>query len=934
MPGSEEPRDVVGDAIDAVTLNQEVAWDRCARIATPRERRGLDNLRSLAHFFPHSRTAGYSSASTSASLGGAFAGVFMRNAARAVLAIATVQVAATLLLLPWEWDAYHRDHGELAVYVLTLFLGHAASACLLLLAGRRDPRTALLGAYFLLKATLPPMHMLPAFWWGMPLANALEDSLWELPPQSTLFLYLYAYPFGFAPAFLWAFARECPRIHRRTRLDDFARRMVAVCMVVGFALWGGLVLLHLTWAATPSGFLTVLGLLNVTPNAMSLGAVAVVTLRARAAPPAEKRRVVLFSLGFLLWMGWVTAYDVAEAFSSGSWGANYRPTAFLTLLQLVRFPGMVLLWYAVLASRVPHPLEVIRAGCRWLLVRPGLLGAVAAAPMVGLGWLLAGNPEQEVGAVVADPLARSLFAVAVLMLLVAVARERLLLRLEPWFYPESADQREVLAVATAALARAERVATVGRIATRAARRGCGSAATLLVVAGEQPDVQDFRAPDARIAPLPRTSAINYVLETAGRSVRVHPSDVKSVFELLPPEEAAWVVRAAADVIVPVPGPGTQVVGILVVGRRFDDRLVRPVDVAFLEVLASAAGQAVARLRLLHGPGAGAAEAPAARECPACRYLAGADEPPECDCGTRYVDAEVPRLLAGKYRLTRRLGAGGMGSVYLARDIGLDRDVAVKTLVGSSLPRSMALKPEASTMAQVAHPAVAQVHGVESWRGHPFLVVEFLAGGTLADRLREGPIPAPEAVAVTVQLAEALAALHRAGYLHGDVKPSNIGFTAEGAPKLLDFGLARPPENAAVAGGTMRYLSPEVLSGRPAGDADDVWSLCVVLYEMASGNHPFAGENVEEVADRIRRQHAGAGAGRATAGPAAGTCVTAFAASMLVAARSARPATARAFADALRGAMNRHQGPELPGCSPTIRDPSMRCSLQSRRRRLP
>ena len=157
-----------------------------------------------------------------------------------------------------------------------------------------------------------------------------------------------------------------------------------------------------------------------------------------------------------------------------------------------------------------------------------------------------------------------------------------------------------------------------------------------------------------------------------------------------------------------------------------------------------------------------------------------------------------------------------------------------------MSRMMGLQPEAWAMARVAHAGVAQIYGVESWRGRPFLVVEFLPGGTLAARLGEGPIPAPQSVAVTVHLAEALAALHRAGYLHGDVKPSNIGFTADGLPKLLDFGLARPAGNAAVAGGTLRYLSPEVLSGRPAEAADDVWSLCVVLYEMVSGDHPFAG----------------------------------------------------------------------------------------------
>ena len=327
------------------------------------------------------------------------------------------------------------------------------------------------------------------------------------------------------------------------------------------------------------------------------------------------------------------------------------------------------------------------------------------------------------------------------------------------------------------------------------------------------------------------------------------------------------------------------------------------DVPFLEVVASAAGQAMGRLRLLSGKGERLSEPPAARECPVCRCVTGADEPPGCACGQAYVEAEVPSLLAGKFRLTRRLGAGGMGSVYLARDVELDRDIALKTLAGTSVGRSPVLKPEAWAMARVAHPGVAQIHGVESWRGRPFLVVEFLPGGTLADRLREGPVPAPAAVAITAKLAAALAALHRAGYLHGDVKPSNIGFTGDVSPKLLDFGLARRMHDATVMGGTLRYLSPEVLSGRPADEADDVWSLCVVLYEMVSGAHPFAGGGVEEVADRIRRRRLGRSGGSAT-GSAAQSTVAAFAASVLAAPRSARPTTAQAFADALRGVMNR------------------------------
>ena len=109
-------------------------------------------------------------------------------------------------------------------------------------------------------------------------------------------------------------------------------------------------------------------------------------------------------------------------------------------------------------------------------------------------------------------------------------------------------------------------------------------------------------------------------------------------------------------------------------------------------------------------------------------------------------------------------------------------------------------------------------------------------------------------------------------MHGDIKPSNVGFTSDGSPKLLDFGLARETSDAAATrGGSVRYLSPEVLSGRPADEADDVWSLCVMLHEIVSGEHPFAGNGVDEVTDRIRRQHLGRAA-RAPAGPDASSAL--------------------------------------------------------------
>ena len=531
-----------------------------------------------------------------------------------------------------------------------------------------------------------------------------------------------------------------------------------------------------------------------------------------------------------------------------------------------------------------------------------------------LVWRVASNPGQVVGTVFSDPLAQALFAVAGVMVLLVTAREGILRRLDSWIYPETADQRQVLAAATGVLAKAERMATIRRTAIRAVRRGCGSPATLLAAAGAKPGERDFRGSDATAAPLPPTSAIVHIAQTVGGSLRVHPSDAKSGFELLPPKDAAWVVETGADVIVSIPGLGEEVVGLLVVGRRFDDRIVREVDVPFLEVLAAAAGQAMARLRLLEAPAARGSEAPPGRECPVCGCMAGDDEPAGCSCGSVYAEAEAPGLLAGKFRLTHRLAGGSTGSVYLARDVRLDRDVAVKTLVSAT--RLSGLNSEAWAMARVMHPAVAQIYGVELWRSRPFLVVEFLPGGNLADRLRDGPVPAPEAADVAAALAEGLAALHRAGHVHGDVKPSNIGFTADGTPKLLDFGLARLVDDATVAGGTLRYLSPEVLAGRPAGEADDVWSLCVVLYEMVAGEHPFAAGAVEEVADRIRHQRLRP-APPAAAGSGTESALLSFAVSVLSAPRSVRPGTPEAFVDAIRGLLSQHV-PETPRSPSPVR----------------
>ena len=894
-------RDDIVDAADAVTLNQEVQWDRYGRQATLVDRKALAKLRSLSRAFAGGHAAGPRMLRSLAAHPESYAGVFVRRFLGAAVGIAALEVAAALVLLPWMWADYHREHGDVARFLTLQLAGHAATVCLLLLAGRREERTWLLGVYFLLRATQAPAHMFPAFFLDLPAPDRTDAFLLDAPALSRFLGYLHVPPFLFAPAFAWAFARACPRVDRRSRLDTLAVRMVSVSVLLGCALWTACVAsVELARAGFAQSAATLLlDAVLAVPNLSALAAVAVVALRARSAPAEEARRVTVFGVAFLMFVGMQAAYGVVEAFSPGSWLSNYRWSLYVGTIELFRFPGMVLLWYSVRAVQVPDLREAVHASYGRLLLRGRLLAAAAAAPAVALGWLVASRPERTLGAFIADPLAQSLAAATGLLLLVATCRERILNRLDAWVYPGTTDQGEALAAAAATLARAAQVKVVRRTVTLTVSAACGSPATLLVrsdAAGS--DAEVFSAPGGKVAPLAPGSAIVHLLDTGGGSLRVHPSDTASMFELLPPEDAAWVAEMFADAVVAVPGPGAELIGVLVVGRRFDDRSLRPVDIPFLETLAAAAGLAIARLRGQEALGAPGSEAPAARECASCGCVTGADEPAGCRCGAEYVETTAPQLLAGKFRLTRRLGTGGMGTVYLARDLRLQRDVAVKTLAGMSVARLMRLKPEAWAMATVTHVGLAQIHGIESWRGCPFLVVEFLAGGTLADRLREGPVPATEAVSVTAVLAEALASLHAAGSLHGDIKPSNIGFTADGSPKLLDFGLSRETGETALAGGTLHYASPEVLSGRPAEEADDVWSLCVVLYEMVTGRRPFGGAGIEEVTDRILRRRIRE-APRPGAGAETPSAAAEFAASRLAAAGPARPATARAFAEALR-----------------------------------
>ncbi len=746
-------------------------------------------------------------------------------------------------------DAGGVPSGLLAAVALTF--GGVGTALLLGSAG--DRRTAYLGLFLLVCASAPAHRL---FLWITP-----------LPPILTWFFVLrLALPEAFMPLVLWLFVREFPRVLHLSPLEGALNLGVRASVFTGAMSF----LANLAGTlARPSAPETApfVGWLTRTHHSGSywagsfvliLAALVMALRRSREAPDEERRRVFFLLAGLALGITPTALVVVLDAFLPAfhrvldtPGGLLLASTVAYAFILTVPFTAA----YSVRAHRVLEVRFVLRRAAQRILARSTLTIALLL-PSAALMAHLYRHRDESLDALLTGGRGAWLMALLVGASLLLAARRRLVALIDRAFFKTDADLREALTRATPRLhGSATADEAIDHLVAEVLRALRVESAAYLVRSADAAVFQPIRG-SARVLAL--ESALLAVLSEDAAPLVTEPDAPESLFPWLPEAERQWLVDGGVSLLAPLRSSAGDLVAILALGPKRSDTTFADEELVFLETLCTTASLALENRSLMgrEARGAEAGDESPAGECLTCGTVTSRAGDP-CACGRPTTGTPVPITLNGKFRLLRFLGRGGMGIVYLAEDLELGRQVALKTLPRLSAELSLRLRREARSMAAVTHPNLALIFGAETWRGTPILVLEYLAGGTLTQR--PGPHDPWDILAMGVALARALQAMHARGLLHRDVKPSNIGFTSEGVPKLLDFGLARllgesgPQMQLApfASGrdsqdltrtdhivGTPLYLAPETIGGHKPAASQDLWALAMVLYEAIAGEHPL------------------------------------------------------------------------------------------------
>ena len=779
------------------------------------------------------------------------------------------------------------------VYNGLLPIAFGATGALLLLGGREDRRALALGGFFLAAA--------PA-WANAPLGYLAVGGLGRVLLDLVIALKLPA----FLPYFLWVFVREFPspplslttrrRFQLLSRVSAVAGLLLFTLNLLAFPLKGipAASRVLAVFAPKPTG-----GVFYAVVVALTAAAFLLLPWKARQVQGPEHRRARVFLEILILTFGLIILELVLVLFVPGyNDFFTDRPRLQRRLVTIVLLPALTLPFtipYAVLVHRVLDVRLIARRALQYLLARSMVTGLVAV-PLAALGLYAWFHREMQVSELFSGP--RALLLIATILVGAAALRYRkpLLDAIDRRFFREQFDARHILTLLV------ERIRSI---------RDSGSLAVLVTreidlalhLEGVSLFALDARSgllvdPRHRTRRLDASSELALTLSNASAPLEVDLESPHSPFLKLPPKERQCLADGGFRLLVPILARDGALLGMIGLGEKKSGLPFLKEDRQLLHAIASNAAW-VLELEAPQGPVRGLVEPedPTPRELPAPSASELAKECLKCGalhpsytvfCGTcskKLEPSVVPYMLTGKFRFERRIGTGGMGVVYSGVDLALGRHAAIKTLRQVSKEDILRLRREARTAAAVSHPHLAPVFGMESWQGMPLLIMELLEGGTLAQRIMRERLAPREIVELGIAMAAALAQLHAAGILHRDVKPSNIGYTRDGVPKLMDFGIARvrlelaeeeeeeeetqdldlgdddafPPRWSAIGenfparfrfAGTLAYLSPEAVRGEPADASFDLWGLAIVLYECLLGRKVFAGSQ-QQIVSRIR-----------------------------------------------------------------------------------
>ena len=802
-------------------------------------------------------------------------------AVAAAKVVCTLGIAAAAVISP---DVPFEPRRRL---MLALVIAFSAPATALLVGAQRDRRASLLGIVLLLQA--------------LPFADRVFDPYRNM--SGALFdalrgFFYYVRIDALAPYFLWAFVGEFPRVASFGTIRSVTHSLTVLSLWVGAALGIANLAVPMLDASALRSVADGLRPLGrdesthaywIALYVLSLAALAMLVVRARTASGVERRRANLLVSGLVVTATPPLLWVVFAALFPGARRA-IPPDVARWILGGLLYPAILALpaWtaYAVLVHHALDVRLVVRRAVRYAFERQ-IVVAACALPFFLLLFKLWERRDQSVATlfVSTDGVVMAAFAAAGLMAL--RFRRTALVNIDRRFFREQYDARRILGQLVNECRRAANRRDLAGILRREIDRALHVESVHLMLLDSTQRL--LVSVDDLLRPLPEDAALLKIAQTAPEPLDTQPESSNPLIARLPMDEQTWLVDNAARLIVPLTDAEHRLSGLLLLGDKKSELPYSAEDRALLATVGAAAALSLAYVSADPTPASSPSSAPGrldevespAAECLACGFLQKLARTTCMRCGEVAAPSTVPLVVAGKFRLIERIGRGAMGVVYRGLDVDLDRPSAIKTLPRIGPDEAWLLRREARTLASVSHPNLALIYGVESWHGTPMLILEFLPGGTLLDRLLAGPMPVAEVLPLGTALADAAAAMHRAGILHRDIKPSNIAFTVDGTPKLLDFGIARLLSSAhhhqtsdaesrhdaqaaatsATNGrstfssegrlvGTPLYMSPEAVDGLRPDPSFDVWGICVVLYEAITGISPFEDVSVPAILSRI------------------------------------------------------------------------------------